>query len=64
MHCSVGALYLRAVKRSIGNSSGNSGVVVFRICQSGGDALELYAQVRSMNEYNAALELLRHFPPN
>ena len=32
-------------------------------CRSGGDVLELYAQKRSLNKYNAALELLRLFPP-
>jgi hypothetical protein len=36
----------------------------FGHCRAGGDSIELYAQVRSLNKYNAALELLRLFPPN
>ena len=32
-------------------------------CHSGGDALELYAQLRSLNKYTAALELQRIFTP-
>ena len=35
----------------------------FGHCQGGGDSVELYAQVKSVNKYYAALELLRLFPP-